>query len=166
MKHLRDLDVLVLGLGHSGLAMARWCARHGAPTIAELVGAVERALARVDEAAGPPDMPERLLAVLRGAGLRGARLPGARLPAADGACAPAYHFGAFHRVFGNAYGSAHQQAALRISRGVRVTRLAQHLARAVDEQPHRAAADVRHHDDVPRRWLGGPQAEAGATVAA
>ncbi|VWX58208.1 UDP-N-acetylmuramoylalanine--D-glutamate ligase [Burkholderiales bacterium 8X] len=30
MKHLRDLDVLVLGLGASGLAMARWCARHGA----------------------------------------------------------------------------------------------------------------------------------------
>ena len=30
MKHLRDLDVLVLGLGDSGLAMARWCARHGA----------------------------------------------------------------------------------------------------------------------------------------
>ncbi|MFP5396736.1 MAG: Mur ligase family protein, partial [Gammaproteobacteria bacterium] len=30
MKHLRGLGVLVLGLGHSGLAMARWCARHGA----------------------------------------------------------------------------------------------------------------------------------------
>ncbi len=30
MKHLNDLDVLVLGLGDSGLAMARWCARHGA----------------------------------------------------------------------------------------------------------------------------------------
>ncbi|WP_127996920.1 UDP-N-acetylmuramoyl-L-alanine--D-glutamate ligase [Piscinibacter defluvii] len=30
MKHLADLDVLVLGLGDSGLAMARWCARHGA----------------------------------------------------------------------------------------------------------------------------------------
>ncbi len=30
MKHLRDLTVLVLGLGDSGLAMARWCARHGA----------------------------------------------------------------------------------------------------------------------------------------
>lgn len=27
---LRGLDVLVLGLGHSGLAMARWCARAGA----------------------------------------------------------------------------------------------------------------------------------------
>ena len=30
MKHLVDLHVLVLGLGHSGLAMARWCATHGA----------------------------------------------------------------------------------------------------------------------------------------
>ncbi|MEK8030068.1 UDP-N-acetylmuramoyl-L-alanine--D-glutamate ligase [Ideonella sp. DXS29W] len=30
MKHLKDLSVLVLGLGDSGLAMARWCARHGA----------------------------------------------------------------------------------------------------------------------------------------
>jgi UDP-N-acetylmuramoylalanine--D-glutamate ligase len=30
MKHLQDLTVLVLGLGDSGLAMARWCARHGA----------------------------------------------------------------------------------------------------------------------------------------
>ena len=30
MKHLNDIDVLVLGLGESGLAMARWCARHGA----------------------------------------------------------------------------------------------------------------------------------------
>jgi len=30
MKHLQDLPVLVLGLGASGLAMARWCARHGA----------------------------------------------------------------------------------------------------------------------------------------
>lgn len=30
MNHLHDIDVLVLGLGESGLAMARWCARHGA----------------------------------------------------------------------------------------------------------------------------------------
>ncbi len=30
MKHLQDLPVLVLGLGASGLAMARWCAAHGA----------------------------------------------------------------------------------------------------------------------------------------
>ena len=30
MKHLHELPVLVLGLGASGLAMARWCARHGA----------------------------------------------------------------------------------------------------------------------------------------
>ena len=30
MNHLHDIDVLVLGLGESGLAMARWCAQHGA----------------------------------------------------------------------------------------------------------------------------------------
>jgi UDP-N-acetylmuramoylalanine--D-glutamate ligase len=30
MKHLLGLPVLVLGLGDSGLAMARWCVRHGA----------------------------------------------------------------------------------------------------------------------------------------
>ncbi|HET7795796.1 MAG TPA: UDP-N-acetylmuramoyl-L-alanine--D-glutamate ligase [Rhizobacter sp.] len=30
MKHLKDSTVLVLGLGESGLAMARWCASHGA----------------------------------------------------------------------------------------------------------------------------------------
>ena len=30
MNHLKDLHVLVLGLGESGLAMARWCARFGA----------------------------------------------------------------------------------------------------------------------------------------
>jgi UDP-N-acetylmuramoylalanine--D-glutamate ligase len=30
MIALQDQPVLVLGLGHSGLAMARWCARHGA----------------------------------------------------------------------------------------------------------------------------------------
>jgi UDP-N-acetylmuramoylalanine--D-glutamate ligase len=30
MNHLRDLPVLVLGLGETGLAMACWCASHGA----------------------------------------------------------------------------------------------------------------------------------------
>jgi UDP-N-acetylmuramoylalanine--D-glutamate ligase len=30
MNHLANLSVLVLGLGESGLAMAAWCARHGA----------------------------------------------------------------------------------------------------------------------------------------
>jgi UDP-N-acetylmuramoylalanine--D-glutamate ligase len=30
MNWLQDMPVLVLGLGDSGLAMARWCARHGA----------------------------------------------------------------------------------------------------------------------------------------
>ncbi|WP_341890575.1 UDP-N-acetylmuramoyl-L-alanine--D-glutamate ligase [Variovorax sp. YR752] len=30
MNHLNDIDVIVLGLGESGLAMVRWCVRHGA----------------------------------------------------------------------------------------------------------------------------------------
>ena len=30
MKSLRDQNVLILGLGASGLAMAKWCARAGA----------------------------------------------------------------------------------------------------------------------------------------
>ena len=30
MNFLRDLPVLILGLGESGLAMARWCTRNGA----------------------------------------------------------------------------------------------------------------------------------------
>ncbi|WP_431098287.1 UDP-N-acetylmuramoyl-L-alanine--D-glutamate ligase [Polaromonas aquatica] len=30
MRHLQDQTVLILGLGASGLAMVRWCARHGA----------------------------------------------------------------------------------------------------------------------------------------
>ena len=30
MNHLHGLSVLVLGLGESGLAMATWCASHGA----------------------------------------------------------------------------------------------------------------------------------------
>ena len=30
VEHLQDQHVLILGLGASGLAMARWCARHGA----------------------------------------------------------------------------------------------------------------------------------------
>ncbi|WP_396267938.1 Mur ligase family protein [Ideonella sp.] len=33
MLHLQNLSVLILGLGDSGLAMARWCARHGAVRI-------------------------------------------------------------------------------------------------------------------------------------
>jgi UDP-N-acetylmuramoylalanine--D-glutamate ligase len=33
MKHLANLNVLVLGLGDSGLAMATWCARHGAASV-------------------------------------------------------------------------------------------------------------------------------------
>jgi len=65
MKHLHDIDVLVLGLGDSGLAMARWCARHGArvrvwdsrdaapqdAALAELVPAAQRLRGELDDAA-------------------------------------------------------------------------------------------------------------------
>jgi UDP-N-acetylmuramoylalanine--D-glutamate ligase len=30
MNHLKEQNVLILGLGISGLSMARWCARQGA----------------------------------------------------------------------------------------------------------------------------------------
>jgi UDP-N-acetylmuramoylalanine--D-glutamate ligase len=33
MNHLQDLHVLILGLGDSGLAMARWCHAHGAASV-------------------------------------------------------------------------------------------------------------------------------------
>ena len=33
MLHLKDLHVLILGGGDSGLAMARWCARHGVASL-------------------------------------------------------------------------------------------------------------------------------------
>jgi UDP-N-acetylmuramoylalanine--D-glutamate ligase len=33
VKHLQDLHVLILGLGESGLAMARWCQAHGAAEV-------------------------------------------------------------------------------------------------------------------------------------
>ena len=57
MNHLANLNVLVLGLGESGLAMARWCARFGAqvtvwdsreqpPQAAALRQAVPRAVLR------------------------------------------------------------------------------------------------------------------------
>jgi UDP-N-acetylmuramoylalanine--D-glutamate ligase len=55
LHHLHNLHVLVLGLGESGLAMARWCARYGAqvqvwdsranpPQAAALRGSVPRAV--------------------------------------------------------------------------------------------------------------------------
>ena len=33
MRALQQLSVLVLGLGDSGLAMVRWCVRHGADVV-------------------------------------------------------------------------------------------------------------------------------------
>ena len=46
MKALQDQKVLILGLGASGLAMARWCARQGAQvTVA-------------DTRAAPPQLPQ------------------------------------------------------------------------------------------------------------
>ena len=60
MKHLQDLHVLILGLGASGLAMARWCARHGAQvTVADTreappqLAALRRDVASAQFVAGP-----------------------------------------------------------------------------------------------------------------
>ena len=60
MKHLQDLHVLILGLGASGLAMARWCARHGAQvTVADTreappqLVALRRDVASAQFVAGP-----------------------------------------------------------------------------------------------------------------
>jgi len=51
MNWLRDTTVLVLGLGDSGLAMARWCARHGARvTVADTREAPSRFAARQHQA--------------------------------------------------------------------------------------------------------------------
>ena len=63
MKYLKDISVLVLGLGDSGLAMARWCARFGASvtvwdsrdnpphaaTLAEQVPAARRLAGALDD---------------------------------------------------------------------------------------------------------------------
>ena len=65
MKHLHGITVLVLGLGDSGLAMARWCARSGArvlawdsrdnpphaATLAEQLPAVQRLAGELDAGA-------------------------------------------------------------------------------------------------------------------
>lgn len=62
MKYLQDQHVLVLGLGASGLAMARWCARCGAQvTVADTRSAppqlatLQRELPTADFVAGPFD---------------------------------------------------------------------------------------------------------------
>jgi UDP-N-acetylmuramoylalanine--D-glutamate ligase len=94
MNHLRDLPVLVLGLGTSGLAMARWCARHGARvTVADTraappqLGALQREVPGAAFVAGPFDA-----ALLAASGARAVyRSPGlapqAIAPVADAAAA-------------------------------------------------------------------------------
>jgi UDP-N-acetylmuramoylalanine--D-glutamate ligase len=53
MRHLDGLHVLILGLGASGLAMARWCARHGATvTVADTREAPPQFAALRDELPG------------------------------------------------------------------------------------------------------------------
>ncbi len=53
MQNLRDLSVLILGLGASGLAMARWCHRHGARvTVADTREAPPQLPALLEECPG------------------------------------------------------------------------------------------------------------------
>ncbi|CAD5370527.1 UDP-N-acetylmuramoylalanine--D-glutamate ligase [Rubrivivax sp. A210] len=66
MDHLRDLPVLILGLGDSGLAMARWCLRHGAKV-------------RVWDSREAPPQAETLRAELPGAALESGVLDATRL---------------------------------------------------------------------------------------
>ncbi|MET0544041.1 MAG: UDP-N-acetylmuramoyl-L-alanine--D-glutamate ligase [Variovorax sp.] len=60
MKHLKDLPVLILGLGASGMAMARWCMRNGARvTVADtrespaLLGQLREEMPDVEFVGGP-----------------------------------------------------------------------------------------------------------------
>ncbi|MGL4810044.1 MAG: Mur ligase family protein, partial [Giesbergeria sp.] len=66
MNKLRDQTVLILGLGESGLAMARWCARQGATV-------------RVWDSREAPPQAEALRAALPGALLRSGPLQEAQL---------------------------------------------------------------------------------------
>jgi UDP-N-acetylmuramoylalanine--D-glutamate ligase len=98
---LNDIDVLVLGLGASGLAMARWCARQGArvrvwdsrevapqdaalaadvPASVRLHGALEAAalegVSRVFKSPGLAPADPKLAALTAEAGRRGLRIEG------------------------------------------------------------------------------------------
>ena len=85
MKHLQDLHVLILGLGASGLAMARWCAAHGAHvTVADTreappqLAVLQAELPAVRFVAGPFDAAlvdgQPVRAVFRSPGLSPAQL--------------------------------------------------------------------------------------------
>ena len=81
MNPLRDQDVLILGLGISGLAMARWCVRTGAAhvTVADTrtappqLATLQHELPQVRFVAGPLDASlvegQNLHAVYRSPGL-------------------------------------------------------------------------------------------------
>ena len=85
MKHLQDLHVLILGLGASGLAMARWCVAHGAHvTVADTreappqLAVLQAELPAVRFVAGPFDAAlvdgQPVRAVYRSPGLSPAQL--------------------------------------------------------------------------------------------
>ena len=68
MTHLQGLTVLVLGLGDSGLAMAAWCARHGAAVRvwdSREQAPQAQALALAVPAATPPAVVEALNRAVR-----------------------------------------------------------------------------------------------------
>jgi UDP-N-acetylmuramoylalanine--D-glutamate ligase len=93
MNDLKDRHVLVLGLGASGLAMARWCARRGARvTVADTREAPPQLQALREQApqarfvAGPFDAPlleDGVQAVLRSPGLSPAQVAPLAAPARE-----------------------------------------------------------------------------------
>ena len=79
MLNLQDQRVLILGLGASGLAMARWCARHGAQvTVADTREAPPQLAALREQVPGALFVPGAFSAALvEGAGLHAVyRSPG------------------------------------------------------------------------------------------
>jgi UDP-N-acetylmuramoylalanine--D-glutamate ligase len=117
MNHLRDLPVLVFGLGASGLAMARWCARHGARvTVADTraappqLAALRQELPDAAFVAGPFDAAllaaSGARAVYRSPGLA----PAAIAPVADAAAAAGLPIGGELDLFARALADLRTQA--------------------------------------------------------
>jgi UDP-N-acetylmuramoylalanine--D-glutamate ligase len=94
VEHLNQQHVLILGLGASGLAMARWCARCGAQvTVADTreappqLDALREQVPQARFVPGPfnPDLVREVQAVLRSPGLAPGQVAAVELAAREGA---------------------------------------------------------------------------------